>query len=134
MAGVEYARVRAWGHERATEYERVSPCMYMDFPQSLMEPVLLRFATGRGWSVRFDTCLRGFVEESGDVGGEGREGGKRIVATVVDGLTGLEYKIRTKFLFGADGGRSLVAKQLGLPFSKMPLILPHWTTLCANGV
>lgn len=116
MAGVEYARIRAWGHERKTDYENVSPCVYMDFPQSLMEPVLLKYATNNGWKVRFDTSLSGFVDE-GEKSGEEE---KKVVATVEDKVTRQEYKIRSRFLFGADGGRSLVAKQLGLPFSKCP--------------
>lgn len=111
MAGTEYARVRAWGAERPTEYERVSPCGgIMDLPQSLMEPVLLKYASGRGWSVRFDTRLSGFgVEEGGGV-----------LASVVDEVNGVEYRIQAKYLFGADGGRSFVARELGLPFSKSP--------------
>jgi 2-polyprenyl-6-methoxyphenol hydroxylase-like FAD-dependent oxidoreductase len=110
LVGVEYARSRAWGTgERSGEYEAVSPCKYIDLPQSLLEPVLLKWATGRGWGVRFDTRLEGFVED---------EGG--IVASVVDQITGLEYKIKTKYLFGADGGRSSVARILELPFTSIP--------------
>lgn len=118
MAREEYARVYAWGTGRKTDYDNVSPCKYMDLPQSLMEPVLLRYATGRGWVVRFDTTLTTFTEKSETA--EDGDNTKRIVATVEDQVSGLSYDIRTRFLFGADGGRSIVAKQLDLPFTSIP--------------
>jgi 2-polyprenyl-6-methoxyphenol hydroxylase-like FAD-dependent oxidoreductase len=116
LAGQEYARIKAWGcGERKGEYEAVSPCAYLDLPQSLLEPVLLKWAAGRGWGVRFDTTLLGFHEEDED-GVDGR----KIVATVLDRISGVEYKIRTKYLFGADGGRSTIARILDLPFTTLP--------------
>jgi hypothetical protein len=39
---------------------------------------------------------------------------------VVDQITGSEYSMQTRFLSGTDGGRSLVAKRLGPPFTSMP--------------
>ncbi|KAF1833597.1 hypothetical protein BDW02DRAFT_500392 [Decorospora gaudefroyi] len=120
MAGIEYARNIAWGYgHRKGEYEALSPCVYMDLTQSLLEPVLVKWATGRGWTARFDTTLVQFVEEVGEemyADGEKR----KIVATVVDNMTGVEYTIRTRYLFGADGGRSTVAKILDLPFTTIP--------------
>jgi 2-polyprenyl-6-methoxyphenol hydroxylase-like FAD-dependent oxidoreductase len=117
MAGEEYARNYAWGNgERKGEYEGVSPCGYLDLPQSLLEPVLVKYATGNGWGVRFDTKLLGFREEDQGDDADGRN----IVARVVDQITGIEYDIRTKYLFGADGGRSSVAKILELPFRTLP--------------
>jgi hypothetical protein len=117
MAGEEYARTFAWGSgKRHGEYEAVSPCRYLDLPQSLLEPVLLKWATGNGVKVRFDTKLLTFVEEKDG----GDENGRNIVAKLVDGVTGVEYEIRTKYLFGADGGRSSVAQILDLPFTTIP--------------
>ena len=43
-----------------------------------------------------------------------------ITASVRDNLSKQEYQIRTKYLFGADGGRSRVVKQLNLPLSTKP--------------
>lgn len=115
MAGAEYGRTFAWGHgERSGEYEQVSPCKYMDLPQSLLEPVLLKWATSNGFKVRFDTKLIDFVEDV-----ESKEK-RRITARVMDTVSGIEYTIRTKYLFGADGGRSTVAKILDLPFTSIP--------------
>lgn len=93
----------------------VSPCGYLDLPQNLLEPVLLKWATGNGFKVRFDTKLVTFVQEE-----KGDEHGRNIVAKVADRITGLEYVIRTKYLFGADGGRSIVAQILELPFTTIP--------------
>ena len=37
-----------------------------------------------------------------------------IISMVEDAVTGQRYKIRSKYLFGADGARSVIVKQLGL--------------------
>ena len=37
-----------------------------------------------------------------------------IISTVEDNVTGQQYKIRSKYLFGADGARSVIVKQLDL--------------------
>ena len=96
----------------------------MDLPQSLIEPILIKWATGKGWKVRFDTELIVFVDEEHGVADSERKDGddneRKILATVVDNFTGLEYQVRTRYLFGADGGRSSVAKQLNLPFTVIP--------------
>ncbi|KAL2855264.1 FAD binding domain-containing protein [Aspergillus pseudodeflectus] len=108
MAGEEYARIHSWGH--APERKATSPCSPVDLPQTLLEPVLVRHAAQRGFATRFNTELLSF--ENGQDG--------VITATVYDKLSSLEYKIRTKYLFGADGARSQVVKQLGLPLSIKP--------------
>lgn len=43
-----------------------------------------------------------------------------IVATLRDNMSGHEYRVFTKYLFGADGARSQVVKQLALPLSVKP--------------
>lgn len=86
----------------------------MDLPQSLLEPVLIKWATGHGWRVRWDTKLIDFEEE------QDSKSDRKIVARVLDQVSGAAYQIRTRFLLGADGGRSSVAKQLELPFTSMP--------------
>ena len=37
-----------------------------------------------------------------------------IISTVEDRVTGQQYRIRSRYLFGADGARSVIVKQLGL--------------------
>lgn len=135
MAGEEYARIHSWGnapdrkvrraplslpyvlytglihHPPQGDYEVASPCTPVDLPQTLLEPVLVRHATFSGFNTRFNTTLLFFKEDT--------ETG-RITATVRDNLSNLEYQVRTKYLFGADGARSQVVKQLDLPLSTKP--------------
>ncbi|KAL1653415.1 hypothetical protein SLS61_003924 [Didymella pomorum] len=105
MAGEEYARVPSWGvhGKRKSDYEG-----------SLLEPVLVKWATAHGWQMRFDTRLVEVIEEKES------SSDKKVVARVVDQITGFEYSVRTRYLFGADGGRSLVAEHIDLPFTSMP--------------
>lgn len=114
MAGEEYARIYSWGNDprRKGDYEAASPCPgLLDLPQSLMEPILVKFATDYGFNVRFNTEFISFTRDitSG-----------RVISVVRDTLTGSEYCISSKYLFGADGGRSPVAEQAGLPFNRLP--------------
>ncbi|KAL5043459.1 hypothetical protein BDW71DRAFT_210295 [Aspergillus fruticulosus] len=112
MAGEEYARIYSWGNDptRKGDYERASPCSPVDLPQTLLEPILVRHATWHGFITRFDTTLLSFV----------RDEEQRITATLRDKLSRREYRIRTKYLFGADGARSQIVKQLDLPLAVKP--------------
>jgi 2-polyprenyl-6-methoxyphenol hydroxylase-like FAD-dependent oxidoreductase len=83
----------------------------VDLPQTLLEPVLIRHAAQNGFKTRFNTSLLSFVDEA--------ETGF-ITALVRDDILNLTYEIRTKYLFGADGARSQVVKQLDLPLSVKP--------------
>lgn len=102
--------------------------MPFDLPQTLLEPVLVRHATTGGYKVRFDTALLSFVEDERDQRG-GTETDvpaattpttTHYTATLCDKLTNIEYRVRTKYLFGADGAQSQVVKQLQLPLLKKP--------------
>ncbi|GAB7364080.1 hypothetical protein MBLNU230_g4632t1 [Neophaeotheca triangularis] len=113
IAGPEYARIHSWGNqpERRGDYNAASPCRHVDLPQTMLEPVLVGRAYRDGWKVRFDTTLLHFERE-------GRDG--PITSTVRDEVSGLTYRIRSKYLFGADGARSVVMKQLDIPLIKEP--------------
>jgi 2-polyprenyl-6-methoxyphenol hydroxylase-like FAD-dependent oxidoreductase len=113
MAGEEYARVYSWGNDpaRKGDYEIASPCDPCDLPQTLLEPVLIRQATSNGFKCRWDTSFVSFR----DLGK-----GKGVVTTLHDDLVGREYQIHSKYLFGADGARSRVVKQLNLPLLSKP--------------
>ncbi|KAL4994849.1 FAD binding domain-containing protein [Aspergillus recurvatus] len=112
MAGEEYARIYSWGNDptRKGDYERASPCSPVDLPQTLLEPILVRHAIGHGFTTRFDTTLLSFA----------RDEKQRITATLCDNLSRREYQIRTTYLFGADGARSQIVKQLDLPLAAKP--------------
>jgi len=43
-----------------------------------------------------------------------------VVTTVQDTITSKIYHIRSKYLFGADGAKSRIVEQLGLPLTKKP--------------
>ncbi|SCO46664.1 related to phenol 2-monooxygenase [Fusarium fujikuroi] len=93
------------------DYEMASPCQPADIPQTLLEPILIRHATHNKFQVRFDTVLTSFATD---------EKTGRIIATLKDKFSNLEYKINTKYLFGADGAQSQVVKQLDLPLERKP--------------
>jgi len=107
LAGDELGRVRTWetAPERAADYLMASPSPNCDIPQTLLEPILVGHAASRGSRIRFDTEYVGLVQD-----------GDGVTVTVRDRTTGHEYVIRAKYVLGADGGRSQVAEDVGLPF------------------
>jgi 2-polyprenyl-6-methoxyphenol hydroxylase-like FAD-dependent oxidoreductase len=113
MAGEEYARIHSWGNqpERAGEYAAASPCRHVDLPQTLLEPILVNNARLHGWRVRFDSSFVEFEREGAD---------GPITSTIKDTLSGQTYKIRSKYLFGCDGARSQIMRQLDIPLKKEP--------------
>jgi 2,4-dichlorophenol 6-monooxygenase len=106
LAGEELGRLYSWGNhpQRMADYTLASPSKICDIPQNLMEPILLNNATARGTTVRFNTEYRSLVQDDDGV-----------TATVYDTVLCQEYEIRAKYLIGADGGRSQVAEDIGLP-------------------
>jgi 2,4-dichlorophenol 6-monooxygenase len=107
LAGEELGRIPSWGTDtvRHANYELQSPCTMLDAPQTITEPIMVSAAQERGARVRFDTE---YLSHTQDADG---------VTTVVrDRLTGADYAIRSRYLVGADGARSKVAADLGLPF------------------
>ena len=107
LAGEELSRLHTWGTHplRRGHYELASPSQHVDLPQTLFEPILLRAAAERGTRVRLDTEFLSFEQDADGV-----------TATVRDRVGGTTYDIRAKYLLGGDGGRSVIAQQLGLPF------------------
>jgi 2,4-dichlorophenol 6-monooxygenase len=106
MLGEEIARVPAWGNdpERIGDYAAGSPCRICDLPQTELEPILIAEATRLGCEIRFRTELKSFEQDASGV-----------TARLLDRLTGEELQIRAKFMIGADGARSRVVEQLGIP-------------------
>ncbi|WP_330286274.1 FAD-dependent oxidoreductase [Streptomyces sp. NBC_00576] len=106
LAGEELGRVRSWGNDPLVQaaHELASPTRMCDLPQHLMEPVLVDAAVARGTQLRFQTE---YLTHTQDASG--------VTATVRDRLRGDTYEIRARYLIGADGGRSKVAEDAGLP-------------------
>ncbi|MEQ3549761.1 FAD-dependent monooxygenase [Pseudonocardia nematodicida] len=107
LAGDELGRVRSWGNHpaRKADYTLASPAENCDLPQTLLEPIVIGRAAERGSRIRFDTEYVGLEQD--DAG---------VTVTVRDRLSGHTYRIRAKYVIGADGGRSTVARDIGLPF------------------
>ena len=107
IAGEEIGRIRTWGTrpDREADYQLASPCLTVDIPQTYLEPILVRNATQRGTQTRFSTE---YLSHTQDADG--------VTVTVLDRVTGQQYAIRAKYLIGADGARSKVAADIGLPY------------------
>jgi 2,4-dichlorophenol 6-monooxygenase len=108
LAGEEIGRIRTWGTGPGSlsEYAAASPCDMIDLPQTYLEPILVTNAAARGAKVRFDTEFLSLEQDADGV-----------TARLLDRVRGDEYTVRARYLIGADGGRSLVAEQLGLPIA-----------------
>ncbi len=107
LVGDEIGRVRTWGThpQRQADYRTASPVEHCDLPQTLLEPMLVGHAAERGSRVRFDTEYVSLVQDEDGV-----------TVTVRDRVSGHEYLVRARYVLGADGGRSRVAQDVGLPF------------------
>ncbi|OJJ52742.1 hypothetical protein ASPSYDRAFT_62441 [Aspergillus sydowii CBS 593.65] len=108
----EYGRVRGWSEHPACrgEVESLSPCKHAEFPQSELEPLLVKYASHNNFNVRFSTELVN-VE---------RTTSRRYLCTVHDLISTQTFQIHADYLFGADGARSHVARSLGFSFSSQP--------------
>ncbi|MBO9343004.1 MAG: FAD-dependent monooxygenase, partial [Roseiflexus sp.] len=106
LAGEELARLRTWGTHplRKADFDLASPSQICDIPQDLLEPIILGHAAARGSRVRFDTEYLSLEQDADGV-----------TVTARDRLNGATYQIRAKYVIGADGGRSMVAEDIGLP-------------------
>jgi len=106
LAGEELGRLRTWGTHpsRMADYTLASPSHICDCPQNLLEPILLGQAAALGSLVRFNTEYLSLEQDADGV-----------TATVLDRVSGTTYQIRAKYLLGCDGGRSIVARDIGLP-------------------
>lgn len=108
LAGEEFGRLLSWGNHpaRQADYDLASPCAMCDLPQTFLEPVLLTAAGERGAKIMFNSEFMRFEQDA--------EG---VTTTLKDRQTGGELQVRSKYMIGADGARSRVAEQLGLPMT-----------------
>ncbi|HXO09487.1 MAG TPA: FAD-dependent monooxygenase, partial [Solirubrobacteraceae bacterium] len=107
LSGDEIGRVRTWGTHpaRHADYTLASPSEHCDLPQTLLEPILIGHAAARGSHIRFDTEYLGL-----------RLHADGVTVRVRDRVAGNTYTIEAKYVIGADGGRSKIAQDVGLPF------------------
>jgi 2,4-dichlorophenol 6-monooxygenase len=106
LAGEELGRLLTWGThpQRKADYTLASPTTICDIPQNLLEPILVDTACGRGATVMFNWEYLGLKQDADGV-----------TVDVKDYVSGQMHKIRAKYVIGADGGRSKVAQDIGLP-------------------
>ncbi|MEW6597982.1 MAG: FAD-dependent monooxygenase [Pseudomonadota bacterium] len=108
LAGAEFGRIRTWGNDPARRFAYAvhSPETYVDLPQNYLENILVSAAAHHGANVLFSTELVSFEQDE--------EG---VTSILHNKLTGTNLRVRSKYLIGADGARSMVAERLGLPFA-----------------
>lgn len=106
LAGEELVRLRTWGtgEERIGDYLQGSPCGLQDIPQPMIEPVIFKNAAERGARFSFNTEYVSHVQDADGV-----------TVRLKERHSGREYCLRARFLVGADGAKSKVAEDIGLP-------------------
>lgn len=82
----------------------------------MLEPILVRHAVLHGFTCRFDTTFLSYTREPPSSSGDS----ETILSLLKDNITGQTYRIRSKYLFGCDGARSQVLRQLKIPLIKKP--------------
>ena len=82
----------------------VSPTVRLFITQKLLEPLLQKRAEELGADLRFATEMISFEQDSAGV-----------TATVRRRDTGDQYAIRARYMIAADGPRSCIREQLGIP-------------------
>lgn len=107
FAGLELSRTSAWGAgiDRRTDYQKASPSAMSNISQHKLEPIILEAAMRNAADIRFNHELVDLRQD--------RDG---VTARVLERTTGREQEIRSKYLIGADGGRSLVAAKAQFEF------------------
>lgn len=107
LAGEEIARLRTWGTHprRQADFDLASPSQICDLPQDLFEPIFVGAAQKRGTKMLYNTEYLSLEQDDDGV-----------TATVRDRVADRTYQVRAKYLIGADGGRSRIADDVGLPF------------------
>lgn len=105
FAGPEIARIRTWGtgDARHGDYVRASPEAMRDVPQPFLEAVVLEAAAARGAQVLLRTEYLGHEED--ELG---------VTVLLRERRTGREYRVRARYLIGADGAGSRVLTAAGL--------------------
>ena len=83
----------------------------MSLPQSRLEPLLVNYATQRGFQNRFDTRFLSFKQD---------EKTGTIESVIEDLITKQKTLVRSKYLCGADGASSSIVRQLQLPLHDLP--------------
>ncbi|MBC6403734.1 MAG: FAD-dependent monooxygenase [Hyphomonadaceae bacterium] len=111
LSGPEFGRIPTWGTDPdiARNYALASPETNYDITQNLMEPVLLGNAAHSGANVQFHTEFLHYEQDTTGV-----------TSTLQNRLTGQKHYVRSRYLVGADGANSTVARIADLPLEGTP--------------
>lgn len=71
---------------------------------------MTQYATVNGFKLRFNTSFVSFVDDP-------KHG---VTTTLLDSVTGQSFQVQSKYLFGADGARSPIVRQLDIPLVRKP--------------
>ncbi|KAF2851663.1 hypothetical protein T440DRAFT_422202, partial [Plenodomus tracheiphilus IPT5] len=107
LTGMEIGRYSCYGAgpDQLTDFTKASPTGMMNVPQHILEKVLLDHATEKKADIRFYNELVSIEQTP-----EGT------VGRVRDRSNGEEYLVKARYTVAADGGRSLIAQQMGFNF------------------
>ena len=108
ISGTEYHRDNHLGYGRLTDIGLTTPCPHLDLPQDLMEPILVKKASHNGIKVRFDTELISYIEQKVNDSNT-----LEIISTCRDRQSQRVFTIKSRYLCGADGGRSKTVQAIG---------------------
>ncbi|TCP56771.1 putative polyketide hydroxylase [Tamaricihabitans halophyticus] len=100
LAGEEIRRMEL---ESFTELDRLSPTTWLSIGQDKLEPKLCELARERGAEVRYGHRMLDCAQDDDGVS-----------ATVLDRASGAEYRVRARYLVGADGHRGQIRELLGI--------------------
>lgn len=97
-SGRQYGRMESWGRGGTNPaWAAASPCRQTNLPQIRLEPLLRQHAEELGPDrVRFGHEAIAIGQDADGV-----------TTTVHDKATGTEYRVRSRFLLGCDGGRTV---------------------------
>jgi 2,4-dichlorophenol 6-monooxygenase len=108
------------GGELAERYENDSPCVSSNLPQIRLEPRLRAEAEKRSpEGVLFNHEMQTFEQD-----GEG------VTATILDRSSDEAYRVRARYLIGADGGKTvgdLLGVKLNGPQRMMEMVTAHFS-------
>jgi 2,4-dichlorophenol 6-monooxygenase len=92
-----FYRIESFGGGSLTQYAKDSPCESTLYPQVRMEPLLRELASGEGNAqVLYNHQLMSFTQE-----------GSGVTAVVRDRATDQDFRVRARYMIGADGGKTV---------------------------
>jgi 2,4-dichlorophenol 6-monooxygenase len=119
LTGLEIGRYSCYGAgpHHISEFAQASPCEMINSPQHLLEDVVHEHAQTFKADIRFSNELI-HIEQDAD----------HITARIRERTSQKEYTIKAKYAIGADGGRSVVAQQVGFGFKGEPGLMHMQTS------